>query len=64
MNMANKTREFLVLRIAQLQKDVKEMSIDNGAALAIEYARIEENKNALSVLNGGAVPVFDVEEMR
>lgn len=62
--MANSSalREYLVFRIADLQREVQEMSLDNGAALAIEFARIEENKNALAVLNGGKVPVFKVEE--
>lgn len=64
MNSTAKTREYLSLRISQLQEDIKDMSLDNGAALAIEYARIEENKNALRVLNGGSVHLFDLEAAR
>ena len=61
MSTSATTREYLALRISDLQKDIMEMSLDNGAALAIEYARIEECKNVLRVLNGGSIPVFSAE---
>lgn len=56
MTVAAKTREHLVLRISELQNDIQGMSLDNGTALAIEFARIEENKKALFILNGGNIP--------
>lgn len=56
MSTAATTREYLALRISELQNDVKLMSPNNGAALLIEHARIDENKRTLRVLNGGTVP--------
>lgn len=61
MNVAAKTREYLALRISELQEDKKKMSIDNGMALLIENARIQECKNALAVLNGGTPVAFGKE---
>lgn len=61
MNSAANTREYLALRISELQSDIQAMSIDNGAALAIEFARINELKRVLFILNGGKVPQFEME---
>lgn len=61
MSVSSTTREYLTLRILELKRDVSLMSLENGAALLIEKARIEECKNALTVLNGGKVPAFDKE---
>lgn len=61
MSMAAKAREYVVLRISELQNDKKQMSIENGTALLIENARIAELKNVLLVLNGGAPVEFGKE---
>lgn len=61
MSVTAKTREYLALRISEIQEDKKQMSVDNGAALLIENARIAELKNVLTVLNGGTPVEFGKE---
>lgn len=62
MNSAAVTREYLALRISELQNRAQMMiPVGDSSALMIENARIEELTNTLTVLNGGKVPAFQKE---
>lgn len=55
-NSSARTREYLALRISQLEHDIKEIPVENDMELAVEFGRLEEARAALRVLNGAPVP--------
>lgn len=59
--VAASAREYLALRISHLRESVSEIPMEDETKLAVECARIEELEKVLKVLNGGAVPLFDLE---